>query len=149
MLRPVRSQDVRFLRDMLRHAYHWRLAQDPDLPVYRYVQNWGRSGDAGFLAFEGLTVFGAGWYRLFSEREPGFGFVDAETPELTVAVVPTQRGHGVGGELLAALLEQAKRDGHPAISLSAEPHQTALYERYGFRPVDDSGAAVTMVAPLG
>ena len=31
MLRPVDKPDVRFLRDMLRHAYHWRLARDPEL----------------------------------------------------------------------------------------------------------------------
>ncbi|MBX5474394.1 MAG: hypothetical protein IRZ20_05210, partial [Thermoleophilia bacterium] len=47
MLRPIGRQDVRFLRDMLRHAYHWRLNEDPELPVYRYVQHWGRRGDAG------------------------------------------------------------------------------------------------------
>ena len=32
MLRPVDRQDMRFLRDMLRHAYHWRIAEDPDRP---------------------------------------------------------------------------------------------------------------------
>ena len=47
MLRPVGIHDVRFLRDMLRHAYHWRIAEDEERPVYRYVQNWGRRGDVG------------------------------------------------------------------------------------------------------
>jgi hypothetical protein len=28
MQRPVGIHDVRFLRDMLRHAYHWRIAED-------------------------------------------------------------------------------------------------------------------------
>ena len=104
---------------MLRHAYHWRLAQDPELPVYRYVQNWGRPGDAGVIAFEGRNVYGAAWYRLFSADEPGFGFVDEETPELTVAVVPSRRGHGAGAELLDALLGSAREDGFARISLSA------------------------------
>ena len=75
---------------MLRHAYHWRLAQDPDLPVYRYVANWGRRGDAGFVAFDGLNPYGAAWYRLFTEKEPGFGFVDERAPELTIAVAATE-----------------------------------------------------------
>ena len=56
MLRPVDRQDTRFLRDMLRHAYHWRIAEDPDRPLYRYVQNWGRPGDAGVIAFAGVTA---------------------------------------------------------------------------------------------
>ena len=47
MLRPVDVHDVRFLRDMLRHAYHWRVSEDTERPVYRYVAKWGRRGDAG------------------------------------------------------------------------------------------------------
>ena len=52
MLRPVDVHDVRFLRDMLRHAYHWRLSEDSERPVYRYVSNWGRRGDTGVMALE-------------------------------------------------------------------------------------------------
>ena len=98
---------------MLRHAYHWRVAEDSERPVYRYVQNWGRPGDAGVVALEGPHAYGAAWYRLFDEREPGFGFVDADTPELTIAVVPSRRGKGAGKELLEALLAQAREDGYP------------------------------------
>ena len=39
MVRSVAHGDVRFLRDLLRHAYNWRLNDDPDLPVFRYVAN--------------------------------------------------------------------------------------------------------------
>ena len=148
MLRPVDRQDVRFLRDMLRHAYHWRMAQDPDLPVYSYVQNWGRPGDAGVVAFDGLNVHGAAWYRLFSDDEPGFGFVDEQTPELTIAVVPSHRGHGGGGELLAALLDRARADGYAQISLSAESGQTSFYEQHDFREHRREDGTVTMVADL-
>jgi GNAT superfamily N-acetyltransferase len=148
MIRAAGPGDVRFLRDMLRHAYHWRLAEDPDLPVYRYVQNWGREGDAGLIAFDPRGPFGAAWYRVFSAEEPGFGFVDERTPELTIAVVPSRRGGGVGGELLSALLDHARAEGHEAISLSAEHDRTHLYERFGFEPVKDTGTAVTMRAAL-
>ncbi|HKI93052.1 MAG TPA: GNAT family N-acetyltransferase, partial [Gaiellaceae bacterium] len=148
MLRPVDKPDVRFLRDMLRHAYHWRLARDPELPVFRYVQNWGRRGDAGVVAFTGRNVYGAAWYRLFREREAGFGFVDEETPELTIAVVPSHRGKGTGAELLEALLARARKDGFAQVSLSAERGQTDFYERHGFRPVREDDSTVTMLAAL-
>ena len=148
MLRDADLQDMRFLRDMLRHAYHWRIAQDPDLPVFRYVQNWGRRGDAGVIAFEGPNIFGAAWYRLFPASAPGFGFVDEETPELTIAVVPSHRGHGTGGELLEALLERARSDGFPRVSLSAEPGQTGFYEKHGFKELRREDGTVTMVAEL-
>lgn len=141
-------QDVRFLRDMLKHAYHWRLNEDPDLPVARYVNGWGRPGDVGLIAWENGPV-GAAWYRRFPASAPGFGFVDEQTPELTIAVVPSRRGSGLGGQLLEALLTRAKEDGHAAISLSAEKGMTKLYERFGFQPVEDKDGTVTMRADLG
>jgi GNAT superfamily N-acetyltransferase len=148
MLRDADLQDMRFLRDMLRHAYHWRIAQDPDLPVFRYVQNWGRPGDAGVIAFDGPNIYGAAWYRLFPAAAPGFGFVDEETPELTIAVVPSHRGHGTGGELLEALLARARNEGFPRVSLSAEPGQTGFYEKHGFSELQREDGTVTMVAGL-
>jgi GNAT superfamily N-acetyltransferase len=132
---------------MLKHAYHWRLNEDPDLPVARYVNNWGRPGDAGLIAWEAGPV-GAAWYRLFPADAPGFGFVDEQTPELTIAVVPSRRGGGVGAELLQALLDHARAEGHAAVSLSAEKDSTRFYERFGFDAVKDTGTTVTMRAPL-
>ena len=74
-----------------------------------------------------------------------------QTPELTIAVVPSRRGKGAGAELLEALLERARADGFTQISLSAEPEdQTGFYETYGFarsssrrRSRDDARAALT------
>src|SRR5258705_1174881 len=139
MLRPVDIHDVRFLRDMLRHAYHWRLAEDTERPVYRYVQNWGRKGDAGVVALEGPHEYGAAWYRLFTEDEPGFGFVDEQTPELTIAVVPSRRGKGAGNQLLEALLAHAREEGYPAVNLSAAKGETAHYEQFGFETLRGTG----------
>jgi GNAT superfamily N-acetyltransferase len=132
---------------MLKHAYHWRLNADPDLPVARYVNNWGRPGDAGLVAWEAGPV-GAAWYRLFPASAPGFGFVDEETPELTIAVVPSRRGSGLGGELLSALLDHARKQGYPAVSLSAEKGVTKLYKRHGFAPVEEKDGTVTMKVAL-
>jgi len=148
VLRPADSHDVRFLRDMLRHAYHWRLAEDAERPVYRYVRGWGRKGDAGVVAVEGPHAYGAAWYRLFTADEPGFGFVDEATPELTIAVVPSRRGKGAGKRLLEALLERARADGYAAVSLSTDPGQVGWYEQFGFEKVGDTSHAVTMRARL-
>jgi GNAT superfamily N-acetyltransferase len=147
VIRQAGPQDVRFLRDMLKHAYHWRLNADPDVPVAGYVNNWGRPGDAGLIAWENGPV-GAAWYRLFTPEEPAFGFVDEHTPELTIAVVPGRRGSGLGGELMRALLDHARAEGYHAISLSAELGMTGLYERYGFQPVEEKDGTVTMKAEL-
>ena len=148
MIRPAGPNDVRFLSDMLRHAYYWHVGEDPDLPVARYVTGWGRPGDAGLIAAETAGPVGAAWYRLFPEEEAGFGFVDEATPELTVAVVPSRRGEGAGAALLEALLARAREDGYAAVSLSAEKGQTGFYEKFGFEPVGETGNAVTMLARL-
>src|ERR671932_724451 len=151
MIRPAGPQDARFLRDMLRHAYFWRMSADADLPLYRYVANWGRRGDFGLVAIDDAkTLAGAAWYRLFRTAEPGFGFVDEQTPELTIAVVPSRRGQGFGHELLTGLLDHARAEGFHRISLSVESESpaAALYEKYGFRRAADGDDAVTMVAPL-
>ena len=150
MLRPVGIHDVRFLRDMLRHAYYWRIDVGADLPVARYVIGWGRPGDAGLVALDDANPVGAAWYRLFSRAEPGFGFVDESTPELTIAVVPSRRGKGFGHELMTGLLDRARRGGYHKLSLSVakDSPAVALYERYGFRRVGEEDGALTMVAEL-
>ena len=153
VIRRGGRQDVRFLRDMLHHAYYWRerAPQDPsEGSVQRYVMTWGRPGDAAVIAYDEAGNVGAAWYRLFKEREPGYGFVDEQTPELTIAVVPSRRGKGYGEDLLAALLAQAKSEGFAQVSLSVEPDNPALrlYQRYGFEKVGESGGSWTMVARL-
>jgi ribosomal protein S18 acetylase RimI-like enzyme len=154
MIRPGGREDVRFLRDMLRHAYYWR-ASSYDAPleptVQRYVNGWGRRGDAAVIAIEGRSPVGAAWYRLFPAGAPGYGFVDEQTPELSIAVVPSRRGRGYGDELLHGLFERARKDGFERLSLSVEPENPALhlYERLGFRRVGEQGGSLTMVAELG
>lgn len=149
ILRTGGPNDLRFLRDMLRHAYYWR-DMGEGLPVSRYVDRWGRRGDAAVVALEGMNPVGAAWYRLFSAGEPGYGFVDEETPELTIAVAPARRGKGVGSTLLEELLRRAKAAGFPAISLSVREDEPArhLYERHGFQKVGEDGDVWTMRAEL-
>jgi len=147
VIRRGGAQDVRFLRDMLHHAYYWR-ERVPWSLVSRYVRGWGRLGDTAVIALDNGFPVGAAWYRLFSAAEPGYGFVDERTPELAIAVVPSKRGHGVGDQLLEALLAQAREAGYEALSLNVEPGNPArkLYERHGFEVVEKGPEAWTMRA---
>jgi GNAT superfamily N-acetyltransferase len=151
VIRRASRSDVPFLRDMLRHAYYWRWGSLDSIPGSRYVDGWGRPGDAGVVALDQGFPVGAAWYRLFRPDVPGYGFVDERTPELTIAVVPSRRGRGFGEQLLSALLERARSDGHGAVSLSVERGSPALrlYERFGFRAVDHRDDTVVMRAELG
>jgi GNAT superfamily N-acetyltransferase len=152
VIRPGGARDVPFLRDMLRHAFYWRTpVGDEEPPLTRYVTGWGRPGDRSLLALDEFVPVGAAWYRLFGETDAGFGFVDERTPELAIAVVPSRRGRGFGHQLLAALLDCARKDGFEAISLSVAKDNPAvhLYEDSGFEPVREEDGAVVMRASLG
>ena len=151
MIRPGGARDVPFLRDMLRHAFYWRTpVGDREPPLTRYVNSWGRQGDRSLIAIDEFVPVGAAWYRLFTEDDAGFGFVDEHTPELAIAVVPSRRGRGIGHELLSALLEHARQDGFDAISLSVAKDNPAvtLYESYGFGRLREDDGALVMRAEL-
>ena len=114
MIRPAGAQDLPFLRDMLRHAYYARWGSEADVPLERYVAGWGRRGDNALVAIDEFQPVGAAWYRLFEADEPGYGFVDEQTPELTIAIVPSMRGRGLGEQLLSRPARPGEGRGAPA-----------------------------------
>jgi ribosomal protein S18 acetylase RimI-like enzyme len=144
-MREARQEDERFLSDMLYTAATWRpgprsqsaeVLSHPDIALY--IEGWRRPGDEGVIAEAGTgEPVGAAWYRLFSDEAHGFGFVNAETPEITIAVREEFRGHGIGGALLHELIDCARRRRFPGLSLSVEPDNPALrlYEQAGFRVI--------------
>jgi GNAT superfamily N-acetyltransferase len=151
LIRRGNRQDVRFLRDMLRHAFYWRSGGTiEESSLWRYVAGWGRRGDAAVIALEGGFPIGAAWFRLFPQDEPGFGFVDEQTPEVAVAVVPSRRGRGIGSELMDSLLELAKEQGYGALSLSVADDSPAMhvFEKHGFEKTQQTDGSWTMRANL-
>ena len=139
---------------MLHHAYYWR-ERDPDDgpgPAARYVKGGGRPGDTALIAVDDAFPVGAAWFRLFRRDQPGYGFVDEETPELAIAVVPSRRGRGIGEALVDALCERARVDGYRALSLSVEHGNAPLlsfYEQHGFVAVGaTSDHSITMRSAL-
>ncbi len=151
MIRKGSAADVPFMRSMLAHAYGWRVNQlEADIPLTRYVENWGRAGDVALVATETGHRVGAAWLRSFRADEPGYGFVDEGTPEVTISIVPSRRGHGLGQELIDALLAAAREAGHGAVSLSVEADSAAVrfYERNGFAQVRESEGGLVMKRDL-
>ena len=144
-IRPVSQEDVPFLWEMLYYAAH--MAEDgaasaeaartnPRLSMW--VDDWGRDRDRGVVACElrGSRKLGAAWLRLLPAGASS-GYVDDETPELAIAVLPECTGQGIGSALLAALIE-AVRPEFPAIVLTVRDGNPArrLYERHGFVTID-------------
>ena len=117
----------------------------------RYVAGWmRRPGDLGVVAEEDGAPVGAAWLRRWTGADRGYGFVDAETPELSMSVLPGRRGRGTGTALLRRLLSVAAEP-FAAVSLSVTVTNPArrLYEREGFTAVGaPDGGSVVMVRPL-
>lgn len=147
-IRASNIDDVPFLWDMLYEIRSLRcvregkalpsrdVLQTPDLA--KYVQDWGRKSDRAILAINAQTPIGAAWYRLFSADNPGYGYVDDNTPEIAIALLPQYRNKGIGKSLILHLLEQAKADGYRQISLSCDPtndNALHLYQKLGFEQV--------------
>lgn len=162
MIRPVQSHDLPFLWDMLWEAAAVdagmrALGKDAALnrPENRtYLGGWGRLGDAGVVALDETGQrLGAAWYRRFPAETKGYGFVAADVPELSIGVVPTARGRGIGGALLDALLALARERGERALSLSVDRRNPArsLYQRHDFRDLEGSDPgdpSATMIVVL-
>lgn len=155
VVRPAYEGDLSFLERMLCWAGSWRSEEFDESvlaepAVSRYVEGWGRPGDFALVAESGGNMAGAAWYRLFPADDPGYGFVDERTPEVTIGVEPSHRESGIGRSLLEALAEAARRAGHPALSLSVEVDNPALrlYERVGFERRAQRDGAWTLVLPL-
>ena len=154
-IRRIQPNDIPFLWKMLYQAIfippgephpQRDILKHPELA--RYVQNWGKMGDLGFLAIDLLSQkpIGAVWIRLFTADVRGYGYVNDQTPELTVAVLPEYRWAGVGTRLIHELLALVSAH-YPAVSLSVDPGSPALrfYKHLGFKPIGKSGTSVTMM----
>ena len=94
-LRAATASDEPFLWEMLYLALFVPAGELPhprsvlgDPAVARYVEGWGmRGGDSDWIALVDGAPLGAAWLRCFPASEPGYGFVDERTPELSIAVL--------------------------------------------------------------
>ena len=143
-IRPLTSEDEPLLWDMLYQALIEPDASTAppreivDEPQFaRFVKDWGRREDRGFVALEpeAAVPLGAVWFRGDAEGAPR---------ELAFAVPPEHRRRGIA----AALLTQWVRanPGQSEVLLRVGPNHPAvrLYERFGFRVVDQEERCVTL-----
>ena len=105
----------------------------------RYVKGWGRAGDTGFVAHnqKNRMLLGAVWLR-----KP-FDKPDAP-PELALAVKPEHRRHGIGASLLTQLVRANPEQSTISLSFVTGKPVLRLYERFGFKVVEEQPGAVVM-----
>jgi len=146
VIQPLTAADEPILWEMVYQALRTSHETPRDIvqqPEYaRYVEGWGRAGDTGFVAYDAQRrdeLLGAAWFRV----PPDQG-ADEPIRELGFAVTSGHRKRGIGAALLTQLVKANPQCS--AVSISAPPNNPTvrLYERFGFKIVEQSDQAVTM-----
>ena len=154
--RPLTAED----QAKLWHWLHVALWDPPPAPLRPievlqsegariYAEEWGRPTDLGLVAqIDGVDA-GACWLRLLPPGV-GLGSVDADTPQLGIALEPEFQHKGHGRPLMMATLDAARAAGYKQVSLTVHPLNPAqfMYERCGFRTVETRKTYLLMVASL-
>ena len=107
----------------------------------RYVQPWSLPRRFAFALVLAFTA---------TRSIVPWKHVAEQATELSISIVPSRRKHGLGQELLDALLEKARGEGHAQVSLSVEKDSPAVgfYERNGFTAAGESEGGLVMVRQL-
>ena len=143
VIRPLTDADEPILWEMLFQALHDPATDAPPREIVnrpefsRYVEEWGREGDRGFVAHDPDTrdLLGAVWFRPPPENT---------TPELAFAVRPGHRRRGIGAALLTQWVRANPEQSEVSLRVSASHPAVRLYERFGFKVAHEAGASVTM-----
>lgn len=86
------------------------------------------SGTIHFVAYNGEKPVGASRLRPYA---PGVGKVER------VAVSKSERGTGLGRQIMLAMEETARTHGYHTLKLNAQTHAQRFYEKLGYEPHGD------------
>ena len=156
--RVMQAEEYEFLNEMLYEAlfvlpgqpkFPREIIEDPS--IKKYIENWNqKEGDLAIVCLDGEELIGAIWGRKFSEDNKGYGFIDAETPEIGMAIKEKYRGKGLGSNLIKLIIDKYIEMGVAQLSLNVNTLNPAkrLYERCGFVKVSEESGAEIMAKQL-
>lgn len=155
-IRPLSSADRPLLREATLANMNWNGVNftfhdvDAVREISHYFTNFPSGRDFGLAHDDGDVVRAVAWLVFLPVEDPGYGFVDADTPELSITTFAGSRGQGIGSALLSKLISEARRRNLTGISLSVEDGNDArrIYERTGFEVVGRNGGSDTMFLSL-
>ena len=153
-IRNIHPQEIPVLDDFLYEAIFIPQGVEPpprsiieqdDLQVY--VRGFGDDPhDHCLVAEVDGKIAGAVWVRIMDD----YGHVDDQTPSLAISLYKEYRGQGIGTQLLLQMMDLLRKEKYAQVSLSVQKENYALrmYEKAGFKIVEDRGEEVLMVARL-
>ena len=158
-IRKIKANELNFLADMLYEALFVPEGHEPfpkeiihDRSLSKYIDNWGKDKyDIAFVVEIDRQLVGAIWGRLLTQENKGYGFVDNNTPELSIAVKSGYRNKGIGTELIRTIASEYSKIGVDQLSLSVDMANPAsnLYKRLGYKIVEETETSWTMKKEIG
>ena len=115
--------------------------------LYMYIEDFGsRPSDLAVVAEVDGVIVGAAWARIMRD----YGYVDDQTPSLSISLRPNFRGQGIGTKLWQTLLEHLYEAGYHQCSLSVQKANfaTKIYLHSGFYIVRENPEDYVMVKRL-
>ena len=155
LIREMKTEEAGILNDFLYEAIFIPEGVEPpdrsivELPELRmYYEDFG-SGRADYcmVVEDNGRVVGAAWTRIMYD----YGHVDDETPSFAISLYREYRGQGIGTKLMQGMLELLKNKGFRRASLAVQKANKAairVYEKVGFRTVDENAEEYIMVCDL-
>jgi len=157
-IREIQPEDYPLLEEFLYLAVYQREPSQPiprsvinEPRVHNYIDGFGeRVHDHGLVAETNGRVIGAAWARVLGGDLRGYGYVDDETPELAISLLPAYRNRGIGTRLMRCLLGHLAAEGYAKTSLSVDKDNYAsrMYARLGFAVFAEQDEDLLMVRAL-
>lgn len=118
--------------------------------LWRYIKDFGQENDICLVAETDNQLIGAIWTRIYPTNERGYGYVDSETPELSMSVLKEYQRKGVGTGLLKKMMDKLKEHEFEQVSLSVDLQNYAvrLYQKIGFVISESDGKSAIMIKKL-
>ncbi|UFJ41704.1 GNAT family N-acetyltransferase [Brevibacillus humidisoli] len=128
-------QDIRRVRTEQEKADAFAVRQqvfvvEQNVPPSLEIDEHDRAGASAihFVAYRDDKPVGASRLRFY---DPQTGKVER------VAVMESERGTGLGRELMLAMEQTAREEGLTQLKLNAQCHAQRFYEKLGYQPVGD------------
>ena len=153
-LREIRDNEIELLQDFLYEAIFIpegvepparESIEQPELKLY--YEGFGKGmADHCIVAEDDGRVVGAVWTRIMND----YGHVDDDTPSFAISLYKEYRGQGIGTQLMKDRLALLKKKGYERASLAVQKANYAvrMYEKVGFRTVDENDEEFIMVCEL-
>lgn len=154
VLRKLNENETELLKDFLYEAIFIpegvkppsrEIIEQPELRIY-YEDFGTGSADHCIVADDDGRTIGAVWTRIMND----YGHVDEDTPSFAISLYREYRGQGIGTKLMMEMLTLLRDKGFKRASLAVQKANYAvrMYEKVGFRTVDENEEEYIMVCEL-